>query len=136
MMDLPLNILTGIKYSRDPATIAAGPIIGGGLEALKAGIELYGDNNSPNTNTNERRAMKYVYEVIMKPIMNSALSLAPGKIGGLLSVPGIQYVSLPSTRDKVVTAAAGKPGFAAGGRASSYAGKKKGGRGSSRVSSR
>lgn len=132
MMDLPLNIATGIKYSRDPATVAAGPIFGGALEALKAGVELYGKDNSPNTNTAERRAMKYVYEVIMKPIMNSALSLMPGKIGAALSIPGIQYVSLPSTRDKVVTAAAGKPPFREG-RASSRAG----GRASSgRVSSR
>lgn len=131
--DLPVNILTSSKYQRDPTSAMQGPILGLLGDAATSLTQLGSKQNSPNTNTSERKAAKYLYEVGIKPTLISALSLLPGKVGAALAVPGIQYVALPSTREeKFIAPVAGKPTGQGGRQSSRQGGREQGGRESRR----
>jgi hypothetical protein len=107
--DLAVNLVTGVKFSRDPATFMVGPIFGGLSEGFKATVDLGSDRNSPNTNTAERRAHRLLYDIAVKPAMATTMSLLPGFPGRVIGAIGIQYVGLPSTREKIVSRTAGPP---------------------------
>src|SRR3546814_19268547 len=64
MLDLPVNILTGLRYQKDPATTMIGPIFGSMSELLGSAVELSGDRNSPNTNTGERKTARKIYRKV------------------------------------------------------------------------
>lgn len=133
--DLPVNMFSSVKYGKTAAEAMVGPVLGGINNALDAVTGVFDDEkNSPNTQTAERRLAKVLYSNFLQPLMISALSLMPGKVGAALAIPGIQYVAKPSTRDKAVTAVAGEPEFRkdGGGRESRREGGREGRRESSR----
>src|SRR3546814_3864282 len=74
MLDLPVNILTGLRYQKDPATTMIGPIFGSMSELLGSAVELSGDRNSPNTNTAERKLARNIYSTVVVPAMSAAFS--------------------------------------------------------------
>src|SRR3546814_2178614 len=72
MLDLPVNILTGLRYQKDPATTMIGPIFGSMSELLGSAVELSGDRNSPNTNTAERKLARNIYSTVVVPAMSAS----------------------------------------------------------------
>src|SRR3546814_18966841 len=88
MLDLPVNILTGLRYQKDPATAMIGPIFGSMSELLGSAVELSGDRNSPNTNTAERKLARNIYSTVVVPAMSAAFSTLPGGSGALIGEIG------------------------------------------------
>lgn len=99
-----VNLATGVRYQRDPATGASGPIFGELSSGLASFVNLL-VNNSENTNTAERNAARSLYNLGVMPVLNGVMSIVPGKA---LGVAGIQAVSRPATRDAFVSAIAGE----------------------------
>lgn len=106
MADIPVNLITSVKYKRDPATALVGPVFGLVSEAIKAAVN-YSDPeaNSPNTNTAERYLAKVMYDLAIKPIIAAA--------GGALPLPArtplLYGTGHRQTRNKFVTEMAGPP---------------------------
>lgn len=121
--DLPINIATGVKYARSPEQTLLGPTLGAPGELINTVVKMFTDENSPNTNTAERKMAKVAYEAVIAPAIMTALSLLPGKSGALLAAALMQTVRTPSVREKAfIEPVAGQPKFKTG----------SGGRGSSR----
>lgn len=102
-LDPWVNLFTGLKYRKDPATVLAGPVFGGLFDTFAAFANL-SMNNSDKTNTQERQATKQFWRVIAKPMMVGIFSAIPGP----MKVPLIQAVSHPQTEEEFIKSVAGK----------------------------
>ena len=107
--DFLFNVFGGFKYDKDPATAAAGPVIGNASTFLKDKIGLYKDTNSPETNTAERRSARGTYDSILAPAGGLAASLLPGVVGRGLGTALTYAVNHPATRESYVESQAGPP---------------------------
>jgi len=115
IFDLGINLVSGVKFSRDPATFMLGPIFGGPSELFKAGVELGSERNSASTNTAERRATRLLYDVGVKPALVTAATLLPGLPGKVTAAVAVQALGLPVVREKAfVEPIAGRPQFKGG----------------------
>jgi hypothetical protein len=107
--DMLVNMVTGARYNRDPATVLLGPILGAPSELFSKAVGLTGDRNSDNTNTAERQASRSFYNFVIQPTLAAAGAIAPGRIGGVLGGVAIQAASHPAVREAAVRAVAGAP---------------------------
>lgn len=89
-----INFYTSLKYERDPATVAMGPLMGTVSEMFKAFVVL-NERNSENTDTAERNFGKHFYNLFVAPSLNAIATLAPSPVAGAF---GIQASSHPATR--------------------------------------
>jgi hypothetical protein len=107
--DPVIQWVTGVKYQRDVATSALGPVIGRGASAVQTGIEAAGARNSPNTNAAERKFAQTAYDIIFEPAVNFALAGAPGGAVAKLTAAAItQAVGSGTAREAAVSAVAGQ----------------------------
>jgi diguanylate cyclase (GGDEF)-like protein len=79
--DPVLNYLSGLKYQRSAAEVAAGAGPGLALQSIDAVANLFTERNSENTDTAEFRAARAAYVATIVPAMNALLSRVP-LIGG------------------------------------------------------
>ena len=79
-----LNGIFGLKYQRDPATVAAGPTIGAFMDGLGAigGLtpQSIGGSNAASTDTAERKAIRTTYRLVVEPALDTVAILSPGAI--------------------------------------------------------
>lgn len=99
-----INMVSSLKYQRDPATALVGPL-GGNLSTAFKNFAALGMSNSENTNTAERNAAKSLYSIAVQPTLNLLASLVPVPLAG---AAGIQAVSHPAIREKFISAIAGE----------------------------
>ena len=107
--DFLFNVFGGFKYDKDPATIAAGPVVGSASTYLKDKIGLYKDSNSPNTNTAERRSARGDYDSILAPAAGFTGALLPGVVGRGVGTALTYAANHPATREAYVEKVAGPP---------------------------
>lgn len=72
--DILINSFKGLKYERDLTSLAAGVGPSIILSDIQNMMKLFGEKNSPNTNTSERTAAKSLYNLTMAPALNLTLS--------------------------------------------------------------
>jgi len=113
-LDVPINLVTSMRYQRDPATVMIGPILGGPSDLFSAAVNLSGDRNSPNTNTAERKAARVLYNVVINPALAAGFASLPGGLGFLVGMTGIQGAAHPATREAFVQSVAGEAAPARG----------------------
>jgi hypothetical protein len=106
--DFPANLFGGFKYDKDPATVAAGPIIGAGSNALKDQMGVYKDTNSPDTNTAERKAAKSEFTFGVAPAAGGVAALLPGKTGRAAGAVLNYSINTPQARSEYVRRRAGE----------------------------
>ncbi len=95
------------KYRQHPLLAVSGPVFQDVDKLIKSTIDLFGENNSPNTNTAERNAAKNYYNLVALPIINASVPvLVPGYVLPFLTLSGL---NLPAGKKKVVNAIAGEP---------------------------
>ena len=102
--DTLFNIISGARYQREPATVVLGPAVGGMSELFQSVVNLYGDRNSGNTNTTERKLVRTAYNTLATPAMNAVFAGMPA---GPLSAGLVQAFRHPLTREAVVSGVAG-----------------------------
>jgi hypothetical protein len=102
--DTLFNIISGARYQREPATVVLGPAVGGMSELFQSVVKLYGDRNSGNTNTTERKLVRTAYNTLATPAMNAVFAGMPA---GPLSAGLVQAFRHPLTREAVVSGVAG-----------------------------
>lgn len=107
--DFMANAALSARYDKDPATVMIGPVLGALSEAFKTGVDYFGSKNSPNTNTNERRASRMAFDLGIQPAANALFATAPGKVLGVAGALGIQAVGHPATREAFVERQSGPP---------------------------
>lgn len=102
--DTLFNIISGARYQREPATVVLGPAVGGMSELFQSVVNLYGDRNSGNTNTTERKLVRTAYNTAVTPALNAVFAGMPA---GPLSAALVQAFRHPLTREGVVSGVAG-----------------------------
>jgi hypothetical protein len=102
--DTLFNIVSGARYQREPATVVLGPAVGGMSELFQSVVNLYGDRNSANTNTAERKLARTGYNTIVTPGLNAVFAGMPA---GPLSAALVQAFRHPLARESAVSAVAG-----------------------------
>lgn len=106
-LDPWLNYLTSAKYQRSAVDFAAGPFFGTfgrGIDAARSAAF----NNSDKTNSAERNAAKAVYDLLIEPTINLALTKMPGGVAGQAAAAAItQAAGSGRTRDAFVESVAG-----------------------------
>lgn len=102
--DTLFNIVSGARYQREPATVVLGPAVGGMSELFQSVVNLYGDRNSANTNTAERKLARTGYNTIATPALNAVFAGMPA---GALSAALVQAFRHPLARESAVSAVAG-----------------------------
>lgn len=75
-IDLPLNIISSARYNKGVSESALGPVLGTTTKAIDASLDFM-LKNSENTNTQERRAAKAVWDIFIEPTVNLALYASP-----------------------------------------------------------
>ena len=102
--DTLFNIISGARYQREPATVVLGPAVGGMSELFQSVVNLYGDRNSGNTNTTERKLARTAYNTAVTPALNAVFAGMPA---GPLSAALVQAFRHPLTREGAVSGVAG-----------------------------
>ena len=102
--DTLFNLISGARYQREPATVVLGPAVGGMSELFQTVVNLYGDRNSANTNTTERKLARTAYNTAVTPALNAVFAGMPA---GPLSAALVQGFRYPLTREGAVSAVAG-----------------------------
>lgn len=107
-----INTFGSLRYQRDPAIALAGPIYGTPLQVMSDVGGLMGERNSPNTNTQERKAARDAYDLAVKPALiaaTTAVAPASTPLGMALGAAGIFGIAHPAARERAVKAVAGPP---------------------------
>ena len=102
--DTLFNIVSGARYQREPATVVLGPAVGGMSELFQSVVSLYGERNSGNTNTAERKLARTAYNTTVTPALNAVFAGMPA---GPLSAALVQAFRHPLTREGAVSTVAG-----------------------------
>lgn len=103
------NAIFGVKYRRSFGQSLAGSVLGRGIEAADTLGNLL-INNSPNTNTAERKAAGLVFDMAIDPAVNAfGANYLKGPLGTAVIMGGGNRPGgvLPSDREAFVTAVAG-----------------------------
>lgn len=99
VLDFLANAATGVKYQRDLATSFTGAHLSSYFDFLQKLTGLF-VNNSENTNTAERNAVKSTFRTVVGPAVAMGMSLAPGgSVLGPLTGLGIMGVTSNSAAD-------------------------------------
>jgi hypothetical protein len=108
--DAIVNLATNAKYDKDPATALVGPGLGILSEGIKGAKDYFGDDNSKNTNTAERRGHRLLWDIAIRPPVNAVMAVAtPGRLSAPFGAAAIQAVSHPAVRENYVENMAGPP---------------------------
>jgi hypothetical protein len=94
-LDIPYNVLTGLRYERDLTSLTAGAGFGymaSQIQSIMGGIGL-GGRNSENTNTAEHQAAKALYRLLVIPGISFTMSMIPlaGPVTRAATTAGLQY---------------------------------------------
>ncbi len=119
-LDPIINYASSARYSRSATESFAGPALGTLGRAVDAARDVL-LKNSENTNTQERRAAKAVWDILIEPTINLALYAMPGAPAmKALAAVATQAAGSGSVREKLfvepVAGAAQQPGGGGGGR--------------------
>lgn len=108
--DILINSYKGLKYERDLTSLAAGVSPSIILSDIQNMVKVFGDKNSPNTNTSERTAAKSLYNLTMAPALNLTLSsLNPvGPVGWASRYAAMVYGSSASAASSFADIVAGE----------------------------
>lgn len=108
ILDPYIQMFSGVRYRRSPAESLLGPALGSVSTALADTIGVF-VSNSENTNTAERNLYKGLYEFLVTPAAQLALTFAPQF--GLAQPVGtyITVVGLPKGADPIATLIGGPP---------------------------
>jgi len=90
----------GVKYAASPVAALAGASAGNAASLLQTPFDLAGPNNSPNTNTAERKAARTVYQHIAEPLLQAAATPLRNSPVGM----GLTAVGIPLAGEKLVNA--------------------------------
>lgn len=113
-LDPFINLFSSARYQRGAVDFFSGPALGTAGRAIDAGVGL-AVNNRQTTNTQERAAAKAVYDLIIEPSMNAALTFTTGgTVGTLLSAAATQAVGAGGLREEFISSVAGKDQRAGG----------------------
>jgi L-amino acid N-acyltransferase YncA len=108
-LDAPVNVVAGLKYNKAPETALVGPTASDASSTFAEIVRMFGKENSPNTNTQERKTARSVYNSVIQPGISTLASRFPGVTGRLAST-GIHYAAKhPGVREAVVEHFAGPP---------------------------
>ena len=102
-LDPYINMVTGVKYNRSVLQSFAGPLIGRFGDTADTVLRL-GVRNSENTNTAERAFYRSVYDMVLEPSLNLALTAVPV---GPAAATATQAAGAGWTREQFVTWLAG-----------------------------
>ena len=103
-LDPFINYMNSAKYQRGAADFVAGPVLGTAARGLDSARNAVANNNA-NTNTAERNVAKNVYDLLVEPTVNLALSSTPV---APLSAVATQAAGSGRVREAVVSAVAGE----------------------------
>lgn len=100
-LSYPINVVNAVRYNRESAQIAAGPLFGGFASLLDLWKNEYSLRNSPNTPTAERAFAKGLYDYVLRPSMQIAVGAATpvSDVGNMLNFAMTQYVGQPTVRE-------------------------------------
>ncbi|MEP3483320.1 MAG: hypothetical protein ABJP25_02820 [Sneathiella sp.] len=106
-----LNMLeASSRYQRGAADSLAGPGLGTVAKGIDASVAILG-HNSPNTNTQERKAMRALYDVGIEPLFNYIVSNRVGPASGIVTKTGAaaltQLTGSGRTREQFISEVAG-----------------------------
>lgn len=101
-----INLGTGVRYGRDIATSALGPVLGRLAGGAQTGVE-YLTRNSERTNAAERKMAKTAYDLGVEPTLNYLLSALPA--GSLVAAGARQAIGSGTVREAFTEAVAGAP---------------------------
>jgi len=104
--DILYNMMTGARHGGDPAVRLLGPSLGSASSTVAQLIGTGGAQDSPNTNTHERKTARSLYDVAAKPIANSLFATMPGYAIPALAIQAFNH---PGMREAMVKAVAGAP---------------------------
>jgi hypothetical protein len=90
----------GVRYGTSPLAAAGGPGLGNAVNLAKSLSDLSGPNNSPNTNTTERKAARTAYQVLGEPLLQAAMTPLKASPVGL----GLTAVGVPKAGEALVDA--------------------------------
>jgi hypothetical protein len=76
LLDVPVNMLVGARYGRDPGSVVSGPALGLPIKAMTETSKLLSDKNSDKTNFQERKAADALYYMTIDPLLATAAALA------------------------------------------------------------
>ncbi len=106
MADPYLQSLTGVKYQKPLWSAFTGPFLGGMGDAL-GDVAAAALMNSENTQTAERNLAESMYDWLVEPMAQTAMTAAPaGPITGKLASAATVY-GVPSGREPFATALTG-----------------------------
>jgi len=101
VLDPLINMATGVRYNRSTAETVAGPLIGRVTNAVDDFIKL-GVRNSENTDTAEKNVSEAIYDLVVEPSANLALTLVPGKgLSGVVGAGATQLIGTHAAKDKL-----------------------------------
>ena len=90
----------GVRYGTSPLAAGVGPGAGNIANLVESTFALGGPNNSPNTNTAERKAARTAYQVLGEPALQAALTpLKASPVGLAATAYGV-----PKAGEKLVDA--------------------------------
>lgn len=100
-LSMPINVVNSIRYNRQAAQIAAGPLLGayaGLIDLMKNEDSI---RNSPNTPTAERATAKALYDYVVRPSMQILLgAITPvSDVGNLVNFAATQAAGQPALRE-------------------------------------
>jgi L-amino acid N-acyltransferase YncA len=108
-MDAAVNTLGAFKYDKPLETVLVGPTASDLSSTFSEIARLFKSTNSPETNTQERKTTRSVYNSVIQPAISTGASRLPGVTGRLAST-GIHYAAKhPGVREAVVKGIAGRP---------------------------
>lgn len=128
-LDPFLNMREGVRYSRDLATTALGPVIGRAFQAAQTVIE-YDVHNSERTNAAERKLAKTAYDMGVEPAVNYLLNSFGG--GNVAAAIARQYAGSGHAKELFASALANPPEKSNSGRVMGRGGDRGGSRGDAR----
>lgn len=134
-IDQVMNYISSARYSRTATESFAGPALGTAARAVDAARDYF-LKNSEKTNTQERRALRAAWDVVVEPTVNLALYGLPSApalkaLGAVLT----QVAGSSTAREAVIEPIAGpqkEKGSAGGGRSSARSSTRDSGRSSTR----
>jgi hypothetical protein len=103
-IDPAVNYATSARYRTDAAKFAAGPVLGSAFTGMDAARDVF-FTNAEGTNTQERKAMKAVYDIFIEPAANLAIGMTPVSP---VSAIATQVVGSGGVREAFVSSAAGE----------------------------
>jgi Mannosyl-glycoprotein endo-beta-N-acetylglucosaminidase/Large polyvalent protein-associated domain 1 len=114
--DPVLNAFMSVRYDRDLTNLTAGALRGSVLAGVQSGINLFGERNSPNTASAEKKATEALWNLGVTPLLTSLIlkhiagkfPAADAALGVGLTWLGSGYVS-QNVAESIAEGVTGKP---------------------------